>query len=70
MLFFNVSAYYIRDTKKSFKGARDVCNAMGATLAVVNDEAEHNFLGDHMTKNVEYWVGLTRTDLCTPDAGK
>ncbi|XP_052761891.1 CD209 antigen-like protein E [Mya arenaria] len=57
------SSYFYSTEDLTWYDARDSCLEMGATLAVITDEAEDDFVGDLIGGSYYTWLGATDEDL-------
>ncbi|CAH1275230.1 SVEP1 [Branchiostoma lanceolatum] len=55
---FSNSCYILMDQPADYMTARKICETGGGYLVVVKDEAEHQFLIDHLNSTVDIWIGL------------
>ncbi|CAH1244515.1 COLEC11 [Branchiostoma lanceolatum] len=55
---FSNSCYILMDQSADYMTARKICETGGGYLVVVKDEAEHQFLIEHINSTVDIWIGL------------
>ncbi|CAH1275003.1 SVEP1 [Branchiostoma lanceolatum] len=55
---FSNSCYILMDQPADYMTARKICESGGGYLVVVKNEAEHQFLIDHLNSTIDIWIGL------------
>ncbi|XP_044125233.1 polycystic kidney disease protein 1-like 2 [Bufo gargarizans] len=67
---YNKACYEVVRLKRTFHSAQSWCERGGGHLVFIHNQETQDFLGEHLSKDVDWWIGLVRNSPEQVDSGE